>query len=56
MLGQDRFDGVDIRVRVKGGGRVAQVYGKSIEKLCSHTLGNQNILCKMLNMPYYKIN
>ena len=26
LLGRDKFTGVDIRVRVKGGGRVAQVY------------------------------
>nr|ABW90422.1 putative ribosomal protein S16 [Barentsia elongata] len=26
LLGQDRFAGVDIRVRVKGGGHIAQVY------------------------------
>nr|XP_054761299.1 40S ribosomal protein S16-like [Lytechinus pictus] len=26
LLGKDRFAGVDIRVRVKGGGRVAQIY------------------------------
>uniref|UniRef100_A0A8C7XJS3 Small ribosomal subunit protein uS9 n=1 Tax=Oryzias sinensis TaxID=183150 RepID=A0A8C7XJS3_9TELE len=28
LLGKERFAGVDIRVRVKGGGHVAQVYGK----------------------------
>merc|ERR1712119_156821 len=26
LLGKARFEGVDIRIRVKGGGRVAQVY------------------------------
>ncbi|CAK8679986.1 small ribosomal subunit protein uS9-like [Clavelina lepadiformis] len=26
LLGKPRFEGVDIRIRVKGGGRVAQVY------------------------------
>merc|ERR1712071_212231 len=26
MLGKERFAGVDIRVRVKGGGRIAQIY------------------------------
>jgi len=26
LLGKDRFSGVDIRVRVKGGGHVAQIY------------------------------
>ena len=28
LLGKERFEGVDIRVRVKGGGHVSQVYGK----------------------------
>lgn len=27
LLGKERFAGVDIRVRVKGGGHVAQIYG-----------------------------
>jgi len=26
LLGKDKFAGVDIRVRVKGGGHVSQVY------------------------------
>merc|ERR1712122_371704 len=26
LLGKDRFSGVDIRVRVRGGGHVAQIY------------------------------
>lgn len=28
LLGKERFAAVDIRVRVKGGGHVAQIYGK----------------------------
>jgi small subunit ribosomal protein S16e len=27
LLGQARFAGVDIRIRVKGGGHVSQIYG-----------------------------
>ncbi|OUC46507.1 ribosomal protein S9, partial [Trichinella nativa] len=27
ILGKERFSGVDIRIRVKGGGHVAQIYG-----------------------------
>ena len=27
LLGRDKFQAVDIRIRVKGGGHVAQVYG-----------------------------
>merc|ERR1719245_926867 len=26
LLGKDRFAGVDIRIRVRGGGHVAQIY------------------------------
>lgn len=28
LLGREKFEGVDIRVRVRGGGQVSQVYGK----------------------------
>ena len=28
LLGPEKFAGVDIRVRVKGGGHVAQIYGE----------------------------
>ena len=28
LLGKERFEGVDIRVRVKGGGHVSRIYGK----------------------------
>ena len=28
LLGKERFEGVDIRVRVKGGGVVSRIYGK----------------------------
>jgi hypothetical protein len=28
LLGKDRFSAVDIRVRVNGGGHIAQIYGK----------------------------
>ena len=30
LLGKDRFSAVDIRVRVNGGGHIAQVYGTSL--------------------------
>jgi len=29
LLGKDKFSAVDIRIRVKGGGHVAQTYGKN---------------------------
>lgn len=29
LLGTDRFADVDIRVRVKGGGKIAQIYGRA---------------------------
>lgn len=28
LLGKEKFEGVDIRVRVKGGGHVARIYGE----------------------------
>lgn len=30
LLGADRFANLDIRITVKGGGRVAQIYGKGL--------------------------
>jgi small subunit ribosomal protein S16e len=27
LLGKEKFAGVDIRIRVKGGGRISQIYG-----------------------------
>merc|ERR1711977_256750 len=36
LLGKDRFSEVDIRIRVKGGGRIAQIY--SISKALSKAL------------------
>lgn len=30
LLGKDKFAAVDIRIRVKGGGQVAQIYGVSL--------------------------
>ena len=32
LLGKERFEGVDIRVRVKGGGHVSRIYGKNQKK------------------------
>lgn len=32
LLGKQRFANVDIRVRVKGGGHVSQIYGESTER------------------------
>jgi small subunit ribosomal protein S16e len=38
LLGQHRFANIDIRIRVKGGGKVAQIYGKRFCEItaCSH--------------------
>ena len=33
LLGKDKFAEVDIRVRVKGGGHVAQIYGTCWQQL-----------------------
>lgn len=29
VVGKDKFAGIDIRIRVKGGGHVAQIYGNN---------------------------
>ena len=34
LLGKDRFREVDIRIRVKGGGHVSQVYGTHRRPVC----------------------
>jgi small subunit ribosomal protein S16e len=31
LLGKERFEGVDIRVRVKGGGHTSRIYGKHMK-------------------------
>ncbi len=41
MLGREKFMGVDIRVRVKGGGHVSQTYG--------------GLIATQLFIKYYKI-
>lgn len=33
LLGKDRFEQVDIRIRVKGGGQVSQIYGNTCPQL-----------------------
>merc|ERR1712029_1324990 len=42
LLGQDRFADVDVRIRVKGGGRIAQVYAirQALSIHSSHTTRN----------------
>ena len=36
LLGKERFANVDIRVRVKGGGQVSQIYGPCNSSLHCH--------------------
>lgn len=36
LLGKQRFAGVDIRIRAKGGGHVSQIYGA--QQLCRNTI------------------
>uniref|UniRef100_A0AAY4DCF3 Small ribosomal subunit protein uS9 n=1 Tax=Denticeps clupeoides TaxID=299321 RepID=A0AAY4DCF3_9TELE len=45
LLGKDRFAGVDIRVRVKGGGHVAQIY--AIRQAISKSLVAYYQKCKL---------
>jgi ribosomal protein S9 len=58
LLGKERFAGVDIRVRVKGGGRVAQIYGRPLnfavtvlilEIYCRNFILQQNFWAKILD-------
>lgn len=34
LLGKQRFAGVDIRIRAKGGGHVSQIYGRFVTHNC----------------------
>ncbi|KAM6436183.1 small ribosomal subunit protein uS9 isoform 1-T1 [Liasis olivaceus] len=43
LLGKERFAGVDIRVRVKGGGHVAQIYGMNSSYFASVLLFSQDV-------------
>ena len=43
LLGAERFANLDIRITVKGGGRVAQIYGRKrwgVESFPSHSSGH----------------
>ena len=46
LLGQDRFSGLDIRVRVKGGGKTAQIY--AIRQAIAKAVVAYNQKCKSL--------
>lgn len=48
LLGKDKFEGVDIRVRVKGGGHVSQVY--AIRQAISKSLVAYYQKCKLYNI------
>ncbi|XP_037615937.1 40S ribosomal protein S16 isoform X1 [Sebastes umbrosus] len=56
LLGKERFAGVDIRVRVKGGGHVAQIYGKQ-NILFSHIVIHQQTVCvfRIIFVPFSAI-
>ena len=45
LLGKERFQGVDIRVRVKGGGRIAQIY--AIRQAISKSLVSYYQKCEL---------
>lgn len=49
LLGKERFAGVDIRVRVKGGGHVSQIY--AIRQAISKSLVAYYQKCKMSFLP-----
>ena len=51
LLGKDRFSEVDIRIRVKGGGRISQIY--AIRQALSKSLVAYYQKCKLF---LFKIN
>ena len=40
LLGEQRFQNVDIRIRVKGGGHVSQVYGERFNFFLRQAISN----------------
>ena len=50
LLGAERFANLDIRITVKGGGRVAQIYGREGEYvvIASHSSGHLACDCCFL--------
>ena len=44
LLGRDKFNAVDIRIRVKGGGHVAQTYGKKSFFFYLYILINRDLI------------
>ena len=56
LLGAERFAGVDIRVRVKGGGHVAQVYGEAfLIDMCTTWIYVVSCICLYVHPPYILI-
>ena len=53
LLGKDRFSEVDIRIRVKGGGRVSQIY--AIRQALSKALVAYYQKCKFSQINYWPI-
>ena len=52
LLGKDRFADVDIRIRVKGGGRIAQIY--AIRQALAKSLVAYYQKRKLLDVIYQK--
>ena len=40
LVGREKFQGIDIRIRVKGGGHTSQVYGECLPLLSSYAVLN----------------
>ena len=56
LLGKDRFAGVDMRVRVKGGGHVSQIYGTRKHLVQEILYGVYLLYCLFFGGPFGYIN
>ena len=55
LLGADRFANLDIRITVKGGGRVAQIYGKTL-LLLNDLIAIRQAISRAIVAYYQKCN
>jgi small subunit ribosomal protein S16e len=53
LLGKDKFDGLDIRIKVRGGGRVSQLY--AIRQAIGKSVVAYFQKCKYPNTPLRKV-
>lgn len=51
LLGKHRFEAVDIRIRVKGGGNVSQIYGEHISQFMQASSTASSLRSAALALP-----